>query len=92
MFVLELQVLPVLRRSPEGSGAPMDFADVPTTSCIEIVGHVSVLLESNRFMDFFKYDMDNFLAAWFSFNKSDGSPTTSIGLSKVMGKSAFLAP
>ena len=27
MFVLELQVLPVLRRSPEGSGAPMDFAD-----------------------------------------------------------------
>ena len=28
MFVLELQVLPVLWRSPEGSGAPMDFADV----------------------------------------------------------------
>ena len=28
MFVLELRVLPVLRRSPEGSGAPMDFADV----------------------------------------------------------------
>ena len=27
MFILELQVLPVLRRSPEGSGAPMDFAD-----------------------------------------------------------------
>ena len=27
MFVLELQVLPVLRRSPEGSGVPMDFAD-----------------------------------------------------------------
>ena len=27
MFVLELRVLPVLRRSPEGSGAPMDFAD-----------------------------------------------------------------
>ena len=29
MFVLELRVLPVLRRSPEGSGVPMDFADVP---------------------------------------------------------------
>ena len=28
MFVLELRVLPVLRRSPEGSGVPMDFADV----------------------------------------------------------------
>ena len=28
MFVLELQVLPVLRRSPEGSGAPMDFAAI----------------------------------------------------------------
>ena len=27
MFVLELRVLPVLRRSLEGSGAPMDFAD-----------------------------------------------------------------
>ena len=27
MFVLELQVLPVLQRSLEGSGAPMDFAD-----------------------------------------------------------------
>ena len=27
MFVLELRVLPVLRRSPEGSGVPMDFAD-----------------------------------------------------------------
>ena len=32
MFVLELQVLPVLQRSLEGSGAPMDFADVPTHS------------------------------------------------------------
>ena len=28
MFILELRVLPVLRRSPEGSGVPMDFADV----------------------------------------------------------------
>ena len=28
MFVLELRVLPVLQRSPEGSGVPMDFADV----------------------------------------------------------------
>ena len=28
MFVLELPVLPVLRRSPECSGVPMDFADV----------------------------------------------------------------
>ena len=28
MLVLELPVLPMLRRSPEGSGAPMDFADV----------------------------------------------------------------
>ena len=27
MFVLELRVLPVLWRSPEGSGVPMDFAD-----------------------------------------------------------------
>src|SRR6266852_6957906 len=27
MLVLELPVLPMLRRSPEGSGAPMDFAD-----------------------------------------------------------------
>ena len=31
MFVLELPVLPVLWRSPEGSGVPMDFAD----ACVE---------------------------------------------------------
>ena len=35
MFVLELRVLPVLRRSPEGSGAPMDFADEKR---IQIIG------------------------------------------------------
>ena len=35
MFVLELRVLRVLQRSPEGSGAPMDFADVGEP-CIRI--------------------------------------------------------
>ena len=33
MFVLELRVLPVLWRSPEGSGAPMDFADAGQRQC-----------------------------------------------------------
>ena len=36
MFVLELRVLPVLRRSPEGSGVPMDFADDEKTAGREI--------------------------------------------------------
>ena len=53
MFVLELRVLPVLRRSPEGSGAPMDFADVALSTflmlnsrrtwaplCIELKGDI----------------------------------------------------
>ena len=35
MFVLELRVLPVLRRSPEGSGVPMDFADELEADAVE---------------------------------------------------------
>ena len=37
MFVLELRVLPVLRRSPEGSGVPMDFADGQSFGHLESV-------------------------------------------------------
>ena len=44
MFVLELRVLPVLRRSPEGSGVPMDFADAVFWGP-DIIVKSSVILE-----------------------------------------------
>ena len=42
MFVLELRVLPVLWRSLEGSGAPMDFADVVVQGTICMAIHSAV--------------------------------------------------